>query len=160
MKSKWPSKTHKPERETCIDCGVHRSVKPLHDYVVKSRAYPGIRCEECHRKLQRRYWKTSNARQTDNARYSTLFKKYGLTKALFERLLTSQNYKCAICGVAIADDHTCHVDHDHQTGKVRGLLCSRCNTGIGQFKDDPDLLLRAAAYLQRHHGEQHTTSQA
>ncbi len=44
---------------------------------------------------------------------------------------------------------TPHIDHDHSTGKVRGLLCSCCNTGIGMFKDNPDVLDRAAFYLVR-----------
>jgi len=62
-----------------------------------------------------------------------------------------QRSRCAICGTP--EDRTpkkrLHVDHDHETSRVRGLLCSQCNTGLGQFKDDPQRLLAAIEYLKR-----------
>jgi len=58
-------------------------------------------------------------------------------------LLAEQGGLCAICREAPA----AHVDHDHATGRVRGLLCFNCNGALGQFRDRPDLMLRAYAYL-------------
>jgi hypothetical protein len=61
-----------------------------------------------------------------------------------------QNGKCVVCGCEKngSKENFC-VDHDHTTGKVRGLLCHNCNVSIGLMKDSPDLLLKAAEYLNR-----------
>lgn len=74
--------------------------------------------------------------------------QYGLTTEQFEDMRKAQSDCCAICGERIAGKN-CHVDHCHQTGIVRGLLCSLCNLGIGMFKDDPTRLSSAIAYLQQ-----------
>lgn len=68
---------------------------------------------------------------------------YGLTLEKFEEMIEDQDGCCLICGEA----KKLVVDHDHETGKVRGLLCSPCNTGIGHFKDDVDRMLSAIDYL-------------
>jgi hypothetical protein len=78
---------------------------------------------------------------------------YGIDLNKYNELLISQNYKCAICqenpngwnGQSGRFD----VDHDHKTGKVRGLLCSSCNTSLGKFKDDISILKRAINYLKK-----------
>lgn len=64
--------------------------------------------------------------------------------------ITNQ-YQCAICGksAAATKQNRLAPDHDHHTGEFRGFLCGHCNVGIGHFKDDPDLLIRAAEYLKR-----------
>lgn len=76
--------------------------------------------------------------------------KYGLTQASFAQLLEEQGGCCACCGATQANkkwSRLC-IDHDHVTGKVRGLLCGNCNAGIGLFSNDPDALERAADYLR------------
>lgn len=82
----------------------------------------------------------------DINRRSLLKTKYGLTPKDYNALLASQGGVCAICRRRPA--HRLCVDHDHQTGKVRGLLCACCNGGVGQFRDDPTLLRLAADYLE------------
>ena len=78
-------------------------------------------------------------------------RKYGLSKEVWETILQKQGGKCAICRTATAGGRgTWHVDHDHKTGKVRGLLCNRCNTGIGSLRDDPTILQAAIVYLKHH----------
>lgn len=83
----------------------------------------------------------------------TLASKYGLSVDDFDTMLQKQGGGCAICGHAVGILHRgkrlrlC-VDHCHQTGVVRGILCNGCNTGIGSLKDDPNLLERAAEYLR------------
>lgn len=73
---------------------------------------------------------------------------YGLTKTGFHDLLVKQQGVCAICQNAESGrKQILSVDHDHTTGHVRGLLCHSCNVGLGHFKDDPELLARAVAYL-------------
>lgn len=62
-------------------------------------------------------------------------------------LYEKQDSKCAICRVDLLKPV---VDHNHETGEVRGLLCASCNTGLGQFEDDPKIVLEAYFYLRRH----------
>jgi hypothetical protein len=78
--------------------------------------------------------------------------KYGLSPADFERMLIRQNFRCAVCRIRPAD--TLCVDHCHVTGEVRGLLCRKCNTGLGCFNDSPVLMLKAMAYLFWHAARQ------
>jgi hypothetical protein len=72
---------------------------------------------------------------------------YGLTPKLFECMVLAQLGRCAVCGLLTAPD--LHVDHDHRTNKVRGLLCGKCNKAIGLLNDDPALLMSAKRYLDR-----------
>lgn len=76
-------------------------------------------------------------------------KKYGVTPDDFKRFLVAQGGVCAICGGLGGKTGLC-VDHDHETGKVRGLLCRFCNTGIGNLKDSSDITRRATKYLKQH----------
>jgi hypothetical protein len=73
-------------------------------------------------------------------------KKYGVTAEQLERMLAQQYRSCAICrkpfGVGLF-----YVDHDHASGEVRGLLCRKCNMGLGKMCDDVDLLIEAVVYL-------------
>jgi len=85
-----------------------------------------------------------------------LQRKYGITIHDYGKMLVAQNGKCAICGSEEAGNREGQpkafaVDHDHKTGKIRGLLCESCNQGIGKLKDDPDILRKAADYLETHH---------
>lgn len=75
-------------------------------------------------------------------------KRFGITLADEERMLAQQGGACAICRTAFEKTKAKHVDHDHQTGRVRGLLCVRCNLGLGFFKDNEQRLLSAIEYLR------------
>lgn len=88
---------------------------------------------------------------------STLKKLYGINIEQYEAMLVAQDGKCALCGSPETTPHKATglprdmaVDHCHKTGKVRALLCAACNGGLGNFRDDPMLLERAAAYLRQH----------
>lgn len=76
-------------------------------------------------------------------REQNLWHRYGITEAEFDTLLAQQGGGCAICG----RQTTLCVDHDHDTGEVRGILCRECNRALGLFGDDSDTLERAAKYL-------------
>lgn len=90
----------------------------------------------------------------------SLKRRYGITASDYIALAQAQHDRCAICGLRFADverqksDQTqrLHVDHDHETGKVRGLLCFRCNNGLGFFRDDIAALEAAIAYIKRSRG--------
>jgi hypothetical protein len=73
--------------------------------------------------------------------------KYGITPEQYSEMLAAQNSKCAICGKH--DELNLAVDHCHETGQIRGLLCKYCNGGIGFLKDSIELLENAIKYLQK-----------
>jgi hypothetical protein len=80
-------------------------------------------------------------------------KEFGITAEDYKSMLQGQNGVCAICkkpetATRLGTIIKMPVDHCHKTGKVRGLLCDRCNKGLGQFLDDPDVLRSAAKYLE------------
>lgn len=88
---------------------------------------------------------------SQNSRFK---RKYGITTEDRNAMYRAQGGRCAICGVGIVlgsqkADKAC-IDHDHQTGVVRSLLCNTCNVGLGSFKDDVALLARAIVYLEDH----------
>jgi len=78
---------------------------------------------------------------------ATLRKKYGITQEQWQEAFKRQGGKCAICHCA-QRYQSLAVDHDHKTGKVRGLLCVQCNRGLGRFFDSPVRLRNAAAYIE------------
>lgn len=77
-----------------------------------------------------------------------LRRNFGITLAEYEHMIVAQNGVCAICRKPCKTGRRLAVDHDHDTGKVRGLLCAGCNIGIGQMNEDPMRLRVAADYLE------------
>jgi hypothetical protein len=114
-------------------CRTCQRILPLSDWGVRPHSTDGYhtRCRECDAKAQRSDY---------------LARKYGLTPEDVEEMLAAQGGLCAICEEAEA----VHVDHCHDTGRIRGLLCFRCNAALGQFDDVPSRLRKAAEYLERH----------
>jgi hypothetical protein len=82
-----------------------------------------------------------------NGRRNLLSRKYGLTIQEWRDLLALQGHACAICRTSLGEDRHTHTDHDHETGKVRGLLCRNCNTALGKLGDQPQALHEAIDYL-------------
>ena len=76
--------------------------------------------------------------------------KYGMSESAYLDMYELQKGRCAICGTDNwgGKYNVANVDHDHSTGKVRGLICQNCNTGLGCFKDSEDIILRAAEYIR------------
>jgi len=79
-----------------------------------------------------------------------LRRKYGITVEQYDAMLAAQGGVCAICGREPNPNISLHVDHDHETGALRGLTCFRCNQAMGAFGEDPRLLRAAADYLLEH----------
>jgi hypothetical protein len=74
--------------------------------------------------------------------------RYGLSPEYYNTLLDAQEFLCSICSAPdLEDGRPLYVDHDHETRRIRGLLCQKCNTGLGMFRDTPEYLERAARYL-------------
>ncbi len=77
-----------------------------------------------------------------------LQKEFNLTEQEYNTIFIKQNYSCAICKTTAPTGYNWHVDHCHTTNKVRGILCSRCNQGLGLFRDNTTYLLSAKEYLE------------
>ena len=103
--------------------------------------------KERMRELQNEWRKKHPERVAVIARNCHLKFQYGLQPDDYEAILSAQGGGCAICGVPPVTGKYLSVDHDHETNEVRALLCPKCNIGLGQFNDNPDTLIRAAAYL-------------
>lgn len=122
----------------------------------------GYKSKEDQRAYQARWYKNNKGRikkrvkkqrsESDYAavRNDSFVRKYGITLAQRTALWESQGKRCAICQCALEErGRATHTDHDHQTGKVRGILCRLCNTGLGKL-DTVGKLQAAIEYLQRH----------
>lgn len=123
------AKTAKP---CCKDC----------KSTTRALNYPGPRCTTCHR--------AKVAERKEVAHGQHVEKTYDISAEEYKILYAAQGGRCAICRRATGAARRLAVDHDHKTGKVRGLLCKPCNRyGIGIFaRDDPEVFDRAAAYLR------------
>src|ERR1019366_1635613 len=135
-------------------CKSHYDMRRLSDpekraiAIAQGRAWHAAHREEANARSRVYYHTVNKTRQADQLR----LRKFGLTQANFDALLAEQGAACAICQSRNPRGRgTFHVDHCHDTGRIRGLLCTTCNSGLGHFKDDPARLEAAAAYLRRHH---------
>ena len=136
-KLKLPSNDPRNSPRVCSSC---EKEKPSSEFYLEKdkRALNGITqrstCKPC----------------TENRKYKRFIEKtYNFTFADYQNMLEQQHYKCAICESKISSSRTSRlfIDHCHTSGKVRGLLCSSCNHGLGLFKDSPKLLKKAINYL-------------
>ena len=110
-------------------------------------------CRAWHKKNPdkvREQHRRRRAKHPEKGRESNILKKYGLDRVQWDELFASQGNRCGLCPSADPGSKVgWHTDHDHTTGRVRGILCHHCNVGLGYFKDDPAKLRAAIAYLER-----------
>ncbi|EGJ4116078.1 hypothetical protein IHX65_004884 [Salmonella enterica] len=107
-------------------------------------------CCECYNEFQKKYPSINTRYTPEQLKNYQLIANFGLTLETYKIMLAAQNDVCAICGETNPDGTALAVDHDHETGEIRQLLCRNCNTGIGLLKDNPELLIKASAYLMKH----------
>lgn len=135
---------------TCKDCDV--SFPKTH-----KTGRPSLYCPDCKLERMRAKGRADQKRLRDRRGYAwqreVTLGRYGLTPASYNEMLAAQGGGCAVCGTPDVggrwDSTAFHVDHDHATGVVRGLLCLGCNRGLGYFNDNPEKLRLAALYLER-----------
>lgn len=144
----------------CRKCGIEKANKY---FGVNNRYFDNLQriCKECYsieRKNSysaeeaRRKWKRNKYSTPEFAEDRRLKSAYGISKELRDFISRRQNDACAICGRIIK----LVVDHDHTSGIVRGLLCSKCNLGLGSFNDNIDMLRDAYQYLLDFNDKQNT----
>jgi len=124
----------------CCDCG---ETKPRSAYYKNKAKSDGLQtwCKSCH---------------DTRMRGNTLRRMYGITEDDYDEMYRAQRGCCWICGVHQSTlKRRLNVDHDHESGDVRALLCCNCNKGIGLLGDDPKTVQQAANYLRFHSGAHH-----
>lgn len=139
----------------CTDCG---KTKPLSEFS-KSGKYLRSYCRQCSNERSKAYGAANRDRRNERLREwrqanpeaakakdlrARLTRKYGLTPDEVEALAVAQDHRCLLCG---SNRRTLVVDHCHETGRVRGLLCRSCNTIVGQVERAPVILERLSGYL-------------
>ena len=109
-------------------------------------------CKPCNSLAAKAWYDTHPEQRRDTSRRNRLKTRFGITPEQFDKMLEAQGGCCAICGSDspgfTSDQTRFHVDHDHQTGRVRGILCGHCNVALGHLRDSLELVERAAAYLR------------
>ena len=112
--------------------------------------------EPCKSGHYARWVSTNNCVQCDaearqrhkvSAKFSRIKKEYGLSRDKYTEMVAQQSGRCAICGEQPDSHFSLHIDHCHTTGRVRGLLCGKCNQGIGLFSESKLLMQKAMEYL-------------
>ena len=99
-------------------------------------------------KVYKRQYKKDKAKECNKYNRQWHFKdKFNLSHEEWLEMWEYQEEKCAICGIVFPTPSDACVDHDHKTGEIRGLLCRKCNRGIGHFNDDIELVTKAMKYL-------------
>lgn len=129
---------------TCRKCSARKQITEFH--WANSNLYRRRSCKSCDEARSQEVRSASPRKYAEAARNRSFKRKYGLTLDDFDAMLIEQNYRCRICWERMFINTT-HVDHDHATGAVRGLLCTNCNLGLGHFRDDRWRLQNAMAYL-------------
>ena len=135
--------------KTCSKC---RVAKPIDEYYfVKRTQKHTAACKQCTC-VDAKRWREANPELFRQAiRKNQLLRQYGISIEEYDALRESQRGACAICGATPVTN--LHVDHDHTTGKVRGLLCRACNTALGMFQDDASILGKAIDYITATQGQ-------
>lgn len=136
-------------------CKICKHSKDLSEYYNHKASKDGKynRCKKCDNKA-RKQWELDNK---DKAAYSsrnkTLKYRYGIGIPEYNKMLESQGHKCAICNTSenkvAGVTHSFSVDHCHSTGEIRGLLCNRCNRGLGMLGDSIESIKKAVKYLEK-----------
>lgn len=135
--------------KSCTKCGVEKELTEYTKNFNKKwgKSYLRSSCRECDNARNRKYHADNKAKRAQQHKDWRNKKVFGLGDGEYETMLANQGGVCAICKKECTSKPSLAVDHDHATGKVRGLLCSNCNNGLGRFKDDVELLNNAIGYL-------------
>ena len=143
--------------KNCSYCG---ETKPITMFHRNKRSKDGRqqRCAACSKiyRLEYREKHPDRLRATNRKAYIKCV--YGVSAEQYDTMLNEQGGVCYICRNACPTGRRLSIDHDHTTGAIRALLCRGCNVGLGHFKDNTDLLLKAVDYLKLHGTEQPTNN--
>ena len=137
-------------------CPVCKTWKPLDEFfnLKKSKDGKGYRCKKCDKEV-RAISRSKSPKTQEGYRRRKIARDHGITMDDYDRMIKEQGGKCAICGTTNPHGEGSvatylkylSIDHNHETGEIRGLLCNKCNRGIGLLQDDIIILQKAINYL-------------
>lgn len=140
------------ESKTCAKCGEHKPADDFHKHAANTTGLTPY-CKICAAILNRERYQRDRVQRLEQARWYSIKRHYGLSKEQYLELLASQDHRCIICGKHQDDcKYNLSVDHNHQTGAIRGLACTYCNHRIIGSHKDATLLRRVADYLEQETG--------
>jgi hypothetical protein len=132
------------EFKKCSRCKVPKQLNEFHKRKSSKDGHDHY-CKSCGNSLHKiRY--TNNPGEKDNKKYA----KYNITRDDFINMYNTQNNKCKICGEKFDKKRLVYIDHNHNTNKVRGLLCPKCNNLLGNSCDNIEILKAAIIYLEEY----------
>lgn len=131
-------------------CSKCHELLPAADYHRNVRAADGLqdRCKSC-RSASNREWRAKNPERVRHHNARRIEFVYGITRAQWEIMYEEQGGRCAACRAAFSEESPPNVDHCHESGQVRGLLCRKCNLALGYVGDRSEVLLQLVAYLEQ-----------
>lgn len=137
----------RPPHKQCSTCKEYKYFKDFSKHKGQSDGHHP-QCKECRSK----YKPSPEVAERNKLRLRkwNRFKITGFTQEDYDNKLIEQDGKCAICGTDNPGKMDFCADHCHDTGQKRGLLCRKCNSGLGQFNDDPELIAKAIEYLEHY----------
>ena len=138
----------------CTQCKEEKDLLAFYNSKA-SKDGKSYRCKDCDKVAGIAYRKRHKERDRRNRRNTSRRIKYGLTPEVYDQMLKDQNGKCPICQKQLREGWTKNhhknracIDHCHKTNKVRGILCTMCNKGLGLLGDDLEGIIRAKRYLE------------
>lgn len=140
-------------------CGICKETLPIESFHKCSREKSGYQqwcktCRKSHNHEERKqYFRDFYHANPEKYLNHTYKKNYGITLEEYNEMLAQQKGVCAICSNTCNSFRRLAVDHDHATGKIRGLLCGNCNKGLGVYHDNIQLLQNAIKYLENHNAK-------
>jgi hypothetical protein len=138
------------ETKTCSSCKQEKAVALFYNYS-KSKDGKFNQCKTCQKESVRKYKNKMGKAYYERERYYKWKSYYGLSEEEYKNILDGQGGSCAICGENIHLEENngkrSAIDHCHNSGEVRGILCSNCNRGIGFLGDNSKVVKKALDYL-------------
>ncbi len=138
--------------QICKKCGKKKPIARFSTYInhrsPDKTVYRRTECKDCGNTYGKT-WKKRNPEQSRHQNLKRRVKKFGLTTEIFYKIHEAQKGLCEVCG-CYPFRALLTMDHDHDTGEFRGLICEGCNSSMGHAKDDPKLLRELALYLEKH----------
>jgi hypothetical protein len=133
----------------CIQC---KEDKPLSEFYKNKSTYDGAqkRCKSCDVLRNKQKYQKDPLEAARKRKSLRLKRDFNLTWEQYQELKNKQDNKCDICKVELFEAKNTCVDHNHITGKVRGILCQKCNKALGLFQDSIEKLNAAVKYLSHH----------